>query len=171
MGVCPEYTYWQDPETCIRICSHVHNGTCLSSCPAAAKYHAPDDPICYMTCPGNMVHLPNHTGVLTRLSRWSKLHSEFDMCHKLSGVGLVLCYLWWNQHVQRSYQYAINSTGCRTYCPEEKPYCVPMRLRQGGRQGDIVSDCKCVTSCEHLTFCITITCIMYNHNCPEYVKY
>ena len=181
--MCPEYG---NTETCIRICPagrpHVYNDTCLSSCPAAAKYHAPHDPTCYTTCPGNMVHLPNHTECLpgcpngqnfTANSTCLTSCPESALYFTTSG-GINACASTCQAaiyHVQGSYQcleecpeYAINSTGCRTYCPGEKPYCSP------GSWGpnEIITGCDCVTSCDKLTVDITKTC---NEGCPNYARY
>ena len=184
--MCPEYG---NTETCIRICPagrpHVYNDTCLSSCPAAAKYHAPDDPTCYTTCPGNMVHLPNHTECLpgcpdgqnfTANSTCLTSCPESALYFTTSG-GINACAATCQAaiyHVQGSYQcleecpvYAINSTGCRTFCPGEKPYCSPASWGTN----EIISQCDCVTSCDKLTVDITKTCNFFDEGCPNYARY
>ena len=185
--MCPEHG---NAGTCIRICPepHVYNGTCLSSCPAAAKYHAPDDPTCYTTCPGNLVHLPNHTECLPGCPDGQNFIAnstcvtscpESALFYTTSGdtnYCASTCSANHIYHVPGTYEclancpeYAINSTGCRTYCPSEKPYCDPWSWGTEGRNE--ISQCDCVTSCDMLTVAITKTCINQHQGCPDYARY
>ena len=178
-------------ETCIRICPagrpHVYNDTCLSSCPSAAKYHAPDDPTCYTTCPRNMVHLPNHTECLPGCPDGQNFIAnstcvtscpESALFYTTSGgthYCASTCSANYIYHVPRTHEcladcpeYALNSTGCRTYCPSETPYCAIWYWRTGRNK---ISQCRCVTSCDKLTVEITKTCTNLYNGCPDYARY